>query len=57
MAATGATNRDIAQRLFVTQKTIETHLRHVFEKLNISRREELPQEPAAPGSAPEPRRD
>ena len=57
MAATGATNRDIAQRLFVTQKTIETHLRHVFEKLNISRREELPQEAAAPGSAPEPRRD
>jgi DNA-binding CsgD family transcriptional regulator len=44
MAATGATNRDIAQRLFVTQKTIETHLRHVFEKLDIRRREDLPNE-------------
>ena len=54
MAATGATNRDIAQRLFVTQKTIETHLRHVFEKLNISRREELPHELATPGEATEP---
>jgi DNA-binding CsgD family transcriptional regulator len=54
MAATGATNRDIAQRLFVTQKTIETHLRHVFEKLNISRREELPHELATHGDATEP---
>jgi DNA-binding CsgD family transcriptional regulator len=54
MAATGATNRDIAQRLFVTQKTIETHLRHVFEKLNISTREELPHELATPGDATEP---
>jgi DNA-binding CsgD family transcriptional regulator len=57
MAATGATNRDIAQRLFVTQKTIETHLRHVFEKLNISRREELPHELATPGNATEPGHD
>ena len=57
MAATGATNRDIAQRLFVTQKTIETHLRHVFEKLNISRREELPHEVATPGNATEPGHD
>lgn len=54
MAATGATNRDIAQWLFVTQKTIETHLRHVFEKLNISRREELPHELAMPGDAAKP---
>ena len=57
MAATGATNRDIAQRLFVTQKTIETHLRHVFEKLNISRREELPHELATPGDATGPGHD
>jgi DNA-binding CsgD family transcriptional regulator len=54
MAATGATNRDIAQRLFVTQKTIETHLRHVFEKLNISRRAELPHELGTPKDATEP---
>ncbi|HZM27154.1 MAG TPA: LuxR C-terminal-related transcriptional regulator, partial [Gemmatimonadales bacterium] len=57
MAATGATNRDIAQRLFVTQKTIESHMRHVFEKLNISRREELPHELATPGNATEPGHD
>ena len=40
-AAEGATNREIAQRLFVTQRTVETHLRHVFQKLDIRTRNEL----------------
>ncbi len=44
LAAEGATNRDIAQRLFVTQKTVETHLRHVFQKLGVRGRDELPRE-------------
>ncbi|MFL5862496.1 MAG: ATP-binding protein [Solirubrobacteraceae bacterium] len=43
-AATGATNREIAQRLFVTQRTVETHLRHIFQKLDIRTRTELPRE-------------
>ena len=42
LAAEGATNREIAQRLFVTQKTVETHLRHVFQKLSVHGRDELP---------------
>lgn len=41
MAAEGLTNADIAQALFVTRKTIETHLHSVFRKLGISSRREL----------------
>jgi DNA-binding CsgD family transcriptional regulator len=41
MAVEGMTNREIAQGLFVTAKTVETHLRHVYQKLGISKRAEL----------------
>jgi DNA-binding CsgD family transcriptional regulator/tetratricopeptide (TPR) repeat protein len=41
MAADGLTNQEIAQALFVTGKTIEFHLRHVFQKLGISSRRQL----------------
>jgi DNA-binding CsgD family transcriptional regulator len=41
MAVEGMTNREIAQDLFVTAKTVETHLRHVYQKLGISKRAEL----------------
>lgn len=49
MAAEGLTNREIAQALFVTTKTVETHLRHVFQKLEVSSRTQLG---AALGAAP-----
>jgi DNA-binding CsgD family transcriptional regulator len=42
MAAQGLGNREIAQALFVTVKTIETHMSHVFQKLNIHARSQLP---------------
>jgi DNA-binding CsgD family transcriptional regulator len=42
MAADGMTNREIAQELTVTEKTVETHMRHVFQKLDVSRRTGLP---------------
>jgi DNA-binding CsgD family transcriptional regulator len=42
LAAGGLTTRQIAETLFVTPKTVEFHLRHVYRKLDIaSSREEL----------------
>jgi DNA-binding CsgD family transcriptional regulator len=42
MAKNGQTNREIAQALFVTPKTVETHLSHVYRKLEIQARSQLP---------------
>jgi DNA-binding CsgD family transcriptional regulator len=41
MAAEGRTNREIAQALFVTIRTVEMHLTHGYQKLDISSRAEL----------------
>lgn len=41
LASTGLTNRQIAQRLSLSEKTVEYHLWQVFVKLGISRRREL----------------
>lgn len=41
LAADGMTNREIAQALTVTPKTVETHLRHVYQKLDVDRRTAL----------------
>jgi DNA-binding CsgD family transcriptional regulator len=41
LAATGYTNRGIADRLFVSPHTVNTHLRHVFDKLDIRSRVDL----------------
>ncbi|MFL6049403.1 MAG: ATP-binding protein [Gaiellales bacterium] len=41
MAAEGMTNREVAQALFVTEKTIENHLRSVFRKLEIGSRTQI----------------
>jgi DNA-binding CsgD family transcriptional regulator len=41
MAAEAMTNREIAQALFLTENTIETHLRSVFRKLEIRSRSQL----------------
>jgi DNA-binding CsgD family transcriptional regulator/exonuclease VII small subunit len=41
MAAGGLTNRQVAQALFLTENTIETHLRSVFRKLEIGSRSQL----------------
>ncbi len=37
----GLTNREVAIRLFVSTNTIETHLRHIFQKLGVRSRTEL----------------
>jgi len=41
LAASGLTNRQAAEALFVTVKTVETHLARVYQKLGISTRTEL----------------
>jgi DNA-binding CsgD family transcriptional regulator/tetratricopeptide (TPR) repeat protein len=42
LAAKGFSNRDIAERLFVTTKTIEVHLGNVYRKLGIGGRGQIP---------------
>jgi DNA-binding CsgD family transcriptional regulator len=42
LAAEGLTNREIAQTLFLSVKTVESHLRGAYRKLDIRSREELP---------------
>jgi DNA-binding CsgD family transcriptional regulator len=41
MAADGMTNREIAQALFVTPRTVEQHLYNAYKKLGIRSRSEL----------------
>ena len=41
MAADGLGNREIAEALFITRKTVETHLARAYRKLGIASREEL----------------
>ena len=41
LAADGGTNRDIAQALFVTPKTVEVHLSNAYRKLGVRSRREL----------------
>ena len=41
LAAQGLTTRQIGQALFVTPKTVEYHLRHTYQKLDVKSRSEL----------------
>ena len=50
LAAAGLSNREIAQNLFVTTRTVEGHLTHAYQKLAITSREQLPGALAPPGA-------
>jgi DNA-binding NarL/FixJ family response regulator len=41
LVADGKTNRQIAAELFLSQKTVETHIRNIFRKLDVASRVEL----------------
>jgi DNA-binding NarL/FixJ family response regulator len=41
LVASGLTNRQTAEALFVTVKTVETHLARAYHKLGIGTRAEL----------------
>jgi DNA-binding NarL/FixJ family response regulator len=40
LLVTGARNKEIAAKLFITEKTVESHLSHIFSKLGVSNRTE-----------------
>ena len=44
LAAQGLTNAEIGQRLYVFPRTAQVHLTHVFAKLGITSRKQLPRE-------------
>lgn len=55
MAASGRTNREIAQELFVTAKTVENQLGRAYAKLGVRSRADLPSALApAPAGSPAP---
>jgi len=41
LVAEGLTNREVARRLHISPHTVNTHLRHVFDKLGVSNRTAL----------------
>lgn len=46
LAAAGMTNREVASRLFISHRTVSTHLSHVFDKLGLRSRVDLAREAA-----------
>ncbi|WP_169981592.1 LuxR family transcriptional regulator [Microbispora sp. H10836] len=42
LAAVGYTNREIADKLYITVSTVEQHLTRIYRKLNVTRRSDLP---------------
>ena len=54
LAADGMSNKEIAQTLFVTIKTVEVHLSHCYRKLEISSRPQLDKALLKPAQSPPP---
>jgi DNA-binding CsgD family transcriptional regulator len=52
LVAAGATNREVAERLYLSPYTVNSHLKHVFGKLGIRSRVELARLAAERGGLP-----
>jgi DNA-binding CsgD family transcriptional regulator len=50
LASQGKTNREIAETLFISPHTVNTHLRHIFDKLGVNSRIHLTKIAGAPGT-------
>jgi predicted ATPase/DNA-binding CsgD family transcriptional regulator len=44
LVALGLTNKEVAERLFVSPRTVQSHLRHIFAKLGVATRAALARE-------------
>ena len=52
LIAEGLSNREIAERLFVSENTVKTHSSRLFDKLGVNRRVQAVQKGRALGLIP-----
>lgn len=48
LVARGMTNKEVARFMTISDTTVKTHLKHIFNKLHVTRRAQIPH-PAHPG--------
>jgi DNA-binding CsgD family transcriptional regulator len=52
LVAQGLTNRQIAERVFVSRHTVDFHLRSIFRKVDVTSRIDLTRQIVAQGAVP-----